>query len=99
MYETKGLQPHKKDNFARKWIERRIDFFTNRMYGPLLRLVGALLDVVKMPAMPLDVDVTPAGNFRGFDGGQFYVVEQGSITARYQDKTIYTMEKLDLEWC
>ena len=36
---SKGLQPHKKDNFARKWIERRIDFFTNRMYGPLLRMV------------------------------------------------------------
>jgi CRP/FNR family cyclic AMP-dependent transcriptional regulator len=60
------------------------------------KLVGALLDVVKMPAMPLDVDVTPAGNFRGFDGGQFYVVEQGSITARYQDKTIYTMEPGDI---
>jgi multidrug efflux pump subunit AcrB len=35
---SKGLQPHKKDNFVRKWIERRIDFFTNRVYGPLLRL-------------------------------------------------------------
>ena len=59
-------------------------------------LVGALLEVVKLPAMPFDVDVTPAGNFRGFDGGQFYVVEKGSITARYQDKTIYTMEAGDI---
>jgi len=60
------------------------------------KLVVALLEVVKMPAMPLDVDVTPAGNFRGFDGGQFYVVQRGSITVRYQGKTLYTLETNDI---
>jgi len=60
------------------------------------KLVSSLLDVVKMPAMPLDVEVTPAGNFRGFDGGQFYVVQSGSITIRYQGKTIYTLEAGDI---
>ena len=60
------------------------------------KLVGALLEVVKMPAMPLEVDVTPAGNFRGFDGGQFYVVQRGSLTARYQGKTLYTLEASDI---
>lgn len=54
------------------------------------KLVSALLEIVKMPAMPLEVDATDAGNFRGFDGGQFYVVQGGTITARYQGKTIYT---------
>jgi CRP/FNR family cyclic AMP-dependent transcriptional regulator len=60
------------------------------------KLVSALLDVVRMPATPLEVDETLAGNFRGFDGGQFYVVQRGSITARYQGKTIYTLETGDI---
>ena len=60
------------------------------------KLVSALLEVVKMPAMPLDIEITPAGNFRGFDGGQFYVVQAGSITTRYQGKTLYTLETGDI---
>jgi CRP/FNR family transcriptional regulator, cyclic AMP receptor protein len=60
------------------------------------KLVSALLEVVRMPAMPLEVDVTPAGNFRGFDGGQFYVVQRGSITASYQNKALYTLESSDI---
>jgi len=59
-------------------------------------LVGELLEVVKIPAMPHAVDITPVGNFRGFDGSQFYVVREGSITARYQGKTIYTLEQGDI---
>jgi len=59
-------------------------------------LVGSLLEVVKMPALPLEVDATVAGNFRGFDGSQFYVVHRGSITARYQGKTLYTLEAGDI---
>ena len=54
------------------------------------KLISALLDAVSMPGMPVDVDVTQHGNFRGFDGSQFYVVTRGSITARYQGKTVYT---------
>ncbi len=60
------------------------------------KLVGTLLEVVKMPALPLEVDATLAGNFRGFDGAQFYVVQRGSITARYQGKIIYTLEAGDI---
>lgn len=59
-------------------------------------IVSSLLEVVRMPAMPFDVEVTPVGNFRGFDGGQFYVVQSGSITVRYQGKTIYTLEQGDI---
>lgn len=60
------------------------------------RLVGELLEVVNIPAMPHSVDITPAGNFRGFDGSQFYVIRNGSITVRYQGKTIYTLETGDI---
>jgi len=59
-------------------------------------LVSDLLQVVSIPSMPHVVDITPAGNFRGFDGSQFYVVRDGSITARYQGKTIYTLEPGDI---
>jgi hypothetical protein len=59
-------------------------------------LVSELLGVVSVPAMPHPVDITPAGNFRGFDGSQFYVVRGGSITVRYRDKTIYTLEAGDI---
>ena len=60
------------------------------------KLVSALLDVVIMPSMPLDVDITGDGNFRGFDASQLYVVQRGAITARYQGKTIYTLEEGDI---
>jgi CRP/FNR family transcriptional regulator, cyclic AMP receptor protein len=60
------------------------------------KLVASLLDVVRMPALPLEIEATIAGNFRGFDGSQFYVVQRGSITARYQGKTIYTLEAGDI---
>lgn len=62
----------------------------------LEKLVSELLDVVNVPAIPHSVDITPAGNFRGFDGSQFYVVYSGSITARYREKTIYTLEPGDI---
>jgi CRP/FNR family cyclic AMP-dependent transcriptional regulator len=60
------------------------------------KLVSALLEVVKIPAMPQAVEITHVGNFRGFDGSQFYVVQEGAITARYQGKTIYTLEVGDI---
>lgn len=36
---SKGLHPHRQDNALRRRMESAIDFFTNRMYGPVLRLV------------------------------------------------------------
>lgn len=60
------------------------------------KLVSDLLDVIKIPATPHAVEITYAGNFRGYDDSQFYVVQEGSLTARYQGKTIYTLEAGDI---
>ena len=59
-------------------------------------LIEALLTVVAMPGMPVEVAVTDQGNFRGFDGNQFYVVQRGTITARYQGKIVVTLEEGDI---
>jgi hypothetical protein len=60
------------------------------------QLVAGLLDVVGMPGIPFEVEATEKGNFRGYDESQFYVVRRGSITARYQDKTVYVLEQGDM---
>lgn len=60
------------------------------------KLISALLEVVNMPAMPVEVPITPSGNFRGFDGNQFYVVERGSLNACYQGKVVYVLEEGDI---
>lgn len=60
------------------------------------QLVGSLLEAVNMPGVPMDVEVTPDSNFRGFDAGQFYVVRSGAVTVRYQGKTIYSLEEGDI---
>ena len=60
------------------------------------KLVSALLEVVNMPAIPVEVEVTASGNFRGFDGNQFYVVERGAVCARYQEKTVFLLEEGDI---
>ena len=60
------------------------------------KLISALLEVVNMPAMPVDVAATDSGTFRGFDGKQFYVVEQGSLSARYQGRVVYVLEEGDI---
>ncbi|TDG15609.1 cyclic nucleotide-binding domain-containing protein [Seongchinamella unica] len=60
------------------------------------KLISALLEVVNMPAIPVEVAPTSGGNFRGFDGNQFYVVERGAICARYQDKTVFLLEEGDI---
>ena len=59
-------------------------------------LVGELLEVVNMPGQPHDIEITPAGSFRGFDEHQFYVILGGSVGARYQGKSIYTLETGDM---
>ena len=60
------------------------------------RLVEALLEAVGMPGIPVEVDVTRQGNFRGFDGSQFYVVRNGMLAARYQGKTVHYLEEGDI---
>ena len=57
------------------------------------KLVAALVEVVNMPPIPVEVAPIDTGNFRGFDGNQFYIVERGSLTARYQGKTVYVLEE------
>ena len=59
-------------------------------------LVEALIDIVDAPPLRVEVEATPAGNFRGFDGGKFYVVDSGSITARYQGRAIFILEERDM---
>lgn len=59
-------------------------------------LIQALLGVVAMPAIPVEVSPTDQGNFRGFDGNQFYVVQRGALTARYQGRTVLTLEEGDI---
>jgi Cyclic nucleotide-binding domain len=56
------------------------------------KLISALLEVVNMPAMPVEVSATASGNFRGFDANQFYVVERGSLNACYQGKLVHVLE-------
>jgi hypothetical protein len=60
------------------------------------KLVEALLGVVNMPAIALETGVTEHGNFRGFDASQFYVLRSGTLTARYQGKTVFVLEEGDL---
>lgn len=60
------------------------------------KLVVALLEVVRIPPTPVEVEVTPTGNFRGFDGNKFYVIQRGSLSARYHDKTVFVLQQGDM---
>lgn len=59
-------------------------------------LVQALLDEVEILPIRVEVAPTQAGNFRGFDPARFYLVESGTITARYSDRSIYLLEEGDM---
>ena len=70
------------------------DFFIlSRQYH---ELVEALLGVVGMPGIPVEVASSAEGNFRGYDGNQFYVVQRGTINVCYHGKVVYTLEKGDM---
>ncbi len=69
--------------------------FTN-LSQQFRKLVQALLEEVGMPGIPVDVEVTRKGNFRGFDGGRFYVVRSGTLTARYHGRTVHILEEGDI---
>jgi CRP/FNR family cyclic AMP-dependent transcriptional regulator len=60
------------------------------------KLIEALLGIVNMPPVSLEIAAIELGNFRGFDDSQFYVVQSGSITARYRGRTVYVLEPGDL---
>jgi CRP-like cAMP-binding protein len=58
--------------------------------------VQAVLD--EIDAVPVRVEVAPtrSGNFRGFDPARFYVVESGTVTVRYANRTAYLLEEGDI---
>ncbi len=60
------------------------------------QLVESLLAVVNVPANPVEVETTEKGNFRGFDRNRFYVVDSGSLAARYRGRQVYVLEEGDL---
>lgn len=67
--------------------------FLNQQYR---KLVETLLELVNIPWVSMDVSATAIGNFNGFDGGNLYVIERGSLSARYQNRTVYILEEGDI---
>lgn len=59
-------------------------------------LIQQLLDDIDL--VPARVEVAPshAGNFRGFDASKFYLVESGTVTVRYANRTVYLLEQGDM---
>jgi hypothetical protein len=59
-------------------------------------LVQALLDEIDLLPIRVEVSPTQSGNFRGFDPGKFYLVESGTVTARYANRSVYLLEAGDI---
>ena len=59
-------------------------------------LVQALLDEIELLPIRVEVAPTQSGNFRGFDPARFYLVESGTVTARYADRSVYLLEEGDM---
>lgn len=75
-------------------VELSPDFkLLNRQYQGL---VQALLEELDVVPVRLEVSPTQTGNFRGFDAARFYVLESGTITARYDERTAYLLEEGDI---
>lgn len=68
----------------------------SRLNEQFKALVGSLIDQVNMPPVRMEVEATPQGNFRGFDSHKLYLVDSGSLTARYQGRTVYMIDEGDL---
>ena len=60
------------------------------------RLVKALLETVDLPSMPLEIEATDNALLRGLENDKIYFVENGSISAKYRDRTIYLLDDGDL---
>ena len=59
-------------------------------------LVQALLDEIDLLPIRVEVAPTQSGNFRGFDAARFYLVESGTVTVRYSDRSVYLLEEGDI---
>lgn len=65
----------------------------NRQYRSLIQ---ELLDDIDQVPTRVEVAPTHGGNFRGFDAAKFYLVESGTVSVRYANRTIYLLEEGDL---
>lgn len=59
-------------------------------------LVQALLDEIDLLPSRVEVAPTPSGNFRGFDPARFFLVESGTVTVRYANRSVYLLEEGDI---
>lgn len=75
-------------------IELPADFqLLNQQYRGL---VQALLDEIEIQPMRVEIAPTQSGNFRGFDAARFYLVESGTVSVRYADRSVYLLEEGDI---
>ncbi len=65
----------------------------NRQYRDLIQ---ELLDDIDLLPTRVEVSPTHGGNFRGFDAAKFYLVESGTISVRYANRSVYLLEEGDL---
>jgi len=59
-------------------------------------LAASLVDVVGMPGTPQEVPPSVEGNFPGYDGNQFYVLQRGTVRAWHRGRAVYTLEQGDM---
>lgn len=70
------------------------DFFVLNQQGK--RLVKALLEVIDIPASPMEIEATGNELVRGLETDKIYFIESGSLSARYRDRTVYLLDDGDL---
>jgi CRP-like cAMP-binding protein len=95
--EVPGQPPVAGDNKSKAMLanaELAQDF--SRLNEQFKALVTSLIDHVNMPPIRMEVEATPEGNFRGFDSHKLYLVDSGSLSARYQGRTVYFLDEGDL---
>lgn len=68
----------------------------SRLNKQFKELVSALIDIVNIPPVRMEVEAVRQGNCRGFDCSRFYLIDSGSLSARYQDRTVYILDEGDL---
>jgi len=68
----------------------------SRLNKQFKELVSALIDIANIPPVRIEVESVSQGNFRGFDSNRFYLVDSGSLSARYKESTVYILDEGDL---